>query len=100
MCGRFVRHSNVNEFTELVADLTYSGLEPKPHYHVAPSQLCLVASEHADSDKRELVTLKWGLVPNWSKDAKVGYQLINARSERAVPNPLRSTNSTSSASCG
>ena len=61
MCGRFVRHSNFNEFTELVAGLTYAGLEPQPHYHVAPSQLCLVASEHADSDKRELVTLKWGL---------------------------------------
>ena len=87
MCGRFVRHTNVHEFTELVAGLTYSGPDPKPRYNVAPSQQCLVAREHPDSDKRELVTLKWGLVPHWCKDAKVGYKLINTRSETAATKP-------------
>ena len=31
--------------------------------------------------------LRWGLVPSWSKDAKIGYRLINARSETARSKP-------------
>ncbi len=28
-----------------------------------------------------LVFLQWGLIPSWSKDPKIGYKMINARSE-------------------
>ena len=88
MCGRFVRHSNVHELTRLVMGLKPpAGEEPKPRYNIAPTQTGLVAREHPETNQRELVALKWGLVPHWSKDAKIGSKLINARSETAATKP-------------
>jgi putative SOS response-associated peptidase YedK len=34
-----------------------------------------------------LVLLKWGLIPSWSNDEKIGYKLINARSETVAEKP-------------
>ena len=47
----------------------------------------LVAREHPETRQRELVGLKWGLVPHWAADAKIGYKMINARSETAASKP-------------
>lgn len=32
--------------------------------------------------------MRWGLVPFWSKDAKVGYSAINAKAETVVTSPI------------
>ncbi len=40
-----------------------------------------------DSGQREIALLRWGLVPFWAKDAKVGYTTINARAEEAAAKP-------------
>jgi putative SOS response-associated peptidase YedK len=37
--------------------------------------------------KRELVQLRWGLIPVWSKDTKIAYGTINARGEAAAEKP-------------
>ena len=50
-------------------------------------QLALVAREHLDTRVRELVPLKWDLVPHWSKDTKSAAKTINARSETAAIKP-------------
>lgn len=34
-----------------------------------------------EARERSLDVLGWGLIPIWAKDAKVGYALINARTE-------------------
>jgi putative SOS response-associated peptidase YedK len=34
-----------------------------------------------DEGERELTVLRWGLVPKWAKDLKVGYRMINAKAE-------------------
>ena len=54
---------------------------------MAPSQNGLVAREHPESTQRELVALKWGWVPHWATDTKVGCKKINARSETAASKP-------------
>jgi len=41
----------------------------------------------ADSANRELVLLKWGLIPFWAKDKKIGYKMINARAESVGNKP-------------
>lgn len=87
MCGRFVRHTNVYEFTELIGDLVFSEPQIPPQYNLAPSQRANIVREQADTRMREMLPLKWGLVPHWAADFKVGYKLINARSETAATKP-------------
>jgi putative SOS response-associated peptidase YedK len=36
---------------------------------------------------RELAMLRWGLVPFWAKDLKIGYRTINARAETVASKP-------------
>jgi putative SOS response-associated peptidase YedK len=40
-----------------------------------------------DEPARQLVLFKWGLVPSWAKDAKIGNSLINARAESVAEKP-------------
>lgn len=51
-----------------------------PRYNIAPSQpVLIVRPDH--QDRREIVLVRWGLIPSWVKDpGKVG-MLINARAE-------------------
>ena len=55
-----------------------------PRYNIAPSQQVAVISNR---DPAELSFMKWGLVPSWAKDPKVGNRMINARSETAAEKP-------------
>jgi putative SOS response-associated peptidase YedK len=54
-------------------------------YNVAPTQLVPVVRQ-TDAG-RELSMMRWGLVPSWADDPKIGYKLINARSEEAATKP-------------
>lgn len=56
-----------------------------PRWNIAPSQeVPVVASPRGT---RSLSALRWGLVPSWADDPKVGYRMINARSETAATKP-------------
>jgi putative SOS response-associated peptidase YedK len=57
----------------------------EPRYNVAPTQL--VPAVRQEDGKRRLVTLRWGLIPSWAKDAKIGYRLINARADTVAAKP-------------
>jgi putative SOS response-associated peptidase YedK len=57
-----------------------------PRYNIAPSQMILVGRLNR-SGEREAAFLKWGLVPHWADDTKIGYQLINARAETIASKP-------------
>jgi len=48
-------------------------------YNAAPTQTLPVVVDHPNGKRIEL--MKWGLIPVWAKDEKIGYKLINARSE-------------------
>jgi putative SOS response-associated peptidase YedK len=55
-------------------------------YNVAPTQEILVVRsspdpEEAAEGEREAKLMRWGLVPVWAKDLKVGYRMINAKTE-------------------
>jgi len=55
-------------------------------FNVAPSQEILVVRgspdpEEAAAGEREARLMRWGLVPRWAKDLKVGYRMINAKAE-------------------
>jgi putative SOS response-associated peptidase YedK len=57
----------------------------KDSYNVAPGQTEPVILTQDDGFK--LVLMKWGLVPGWAKDPRIGYKLINARSESLFTKP-------------
>lgn len=84
MCGRFTLLADeleiLNEFgLERPID-TY-----QPSYNIAPGQNVL-AIIHDGKEKRAGY-LRWGLVPSWAKEEKIGYRMINARSETAHEKP-------------
>lgn len=87
MCGRFARRST----QEVLADWFGVPLEEmpwfEPSYNAAPQSVQPVVRLNRDSGSREFALLKWGLVPFWAKDAKVGYTTINARAEEAPAKP-------------
>ncbi|MDH3680584.1 MAG: SOS response-associated peptidase [Acidimicrobiia bacterium] len=84
MCGRFVSASPPDELAR------YFGAEPpdqelEPNFNVAPTRE--VYAVRAADGHRKLTTLRWGLIPFWAKDAKVGSRMINARSETVLDKP-------------
>ncbi len=63
-----------------------SNLPPiTPRYNIAPSQDVLAVRETGTG--REMVTLRWGLLPSWAKDGKSTYRMINARAETVADKP-------------
>ena len=83
MCGRFSRtytYEDLREYFDLV-----KGPPLEPRYNIAPSQE--VAAVRVEDGERRLVLLRWGLVPFWADDPKIGYKMINARSETAFKTP-------------
>jgi putative SOS response-associated peptidase YedK len=55
-------------------------------FNVAPTQRVPVV-RNAESGERELVEMRWGLIPSWAKDRKLSSSLINARSETVDQKP-------------
>jgi len=84
MCGRYTLTVDASVLAALFE------LEPlfeiEPRYNIAPSQpVPMVRS--GGGEKREWAWARWGLIPSWAKDAKIGNTLINARSETAADKP-------------
>jgi putative SOS response-associated peptidase YedK len=84
MCGRFVQYSHPEIYASHF-DLD-SLCAAEPRYNVAPTQPVL-AIRQTDGGKRELVRLRWGLVPAWSKGPDNRYSMINARAETVSTKP-------------
>jgi len=90
MCGRFSRSkdyfsekANQRTFLDQLG-LAFSAPLP-PNYNVAPTQN--VAAVRSVDDRRELVELRWGLVPGWAPDLAIGSRMINARAETVAEKP-------------
>ncbi len=84
MCGRYVRRSDKQTIAEafrIAGDV--SGLVlPAWDYNVAPTTFQPVVRLEEERGERELVLMRWGLVPWFAKSAKdSGYSTINAKAE-------------------
>jgi putative SOS response-associated peptidase YedK len=58
-----------------------------PRYNVAPTQMVPAVRLKSEKKERELVMLKWGLIPAWAKDAAIGSQMIMARADTVAEKP-------------
>ncbi len=59
----------------------------KPRFNIPPSQELLAVRQNPEHGGRELVSLRWGLIPAWARDARIGNRLINARAESLAEKP-------------
>lgn len=84
MCGRFAFYSP-SEATAALFGVD-GALNLKPRYNIAPTQ-SVAAVRDNDKLQRELVMLRWGLVPFWARDASIGNRMINARAETVAEKP-------------
>ena len=85
MCGRFTQTASPEVIAQQFAltDL----LLFTPRYNIAPSQSIAAIRIDPDTTTRTLVMLRWGLIPSWAKDAKIGNQCINAKAETVAEKP-------------
>ncbi|NEP13044.1 MAG: SOS response-associated peptidase [Symploca sp. SIO2C1] len=58
-----------------------------PRYNIAPTQSVTTILQTKVQPDRQLRMLRWGLIPSWAKDKKIGVRLINARAETAAEKP-------------
>jgi putative SOS response-associated peptidase YedK len=88
MCGRFsLRARNAALLAEYFDIVDMSLL--KPRYNIAPSQpVPVVRLKSAEAKPgREIVLMRWGLIPGWAKDPAIGNKMINARAETLAEKP-------------
>ena len=81
MCGRYALTAPGYEIAEAFGLPEVSDLLPR--YNIAPTQP-VMAVRTGRNDRRELVELRWGLIPGWLDEPGSGPPLINARAESAA----------------
>ena len=82
MCGRYVTVSSPALLAERFQVTEVRPKELEPSYNVAPrADVPVVAERHGE---RVLDVVRWGLVPFWAKDHKIGDRMINAWAEKLV----------------
>jgi len=84
MCGRFTLKTPVETLAEVFELPAVPDLQPR--FNIAPSEALATVRVAGKDPQRELAILRWGLVPSWAEDPKVGNKMINARSETVATN--------------
>ena len=83
MCGRYSLKADIAQLAmrfEFAADEAIH----EPAYNIAPTQQVLTVTNDGE---RRAGYMRWGLIPFWAKDAKIGYRMINARGETVAEKP-------------
>ena len=84
MCGRFTLRTNPRNWAEVFAVVRQMEDDWRPAYNIAPTQKVMCVR---DGEQREIFKARWGLIPSWAKDAKIGSSCINARVETVDTKP-------------
>ena len=90
MCGRYTLSNPRGSFSEtpdidvrFLAEFVETGWL-KPRFNIAPTQDVPVITNEGS---RRIEKMRWGLVPFWAKDVKIGSRMINARGETVAEKP-------------
>lgn len=89
MCGRYTITKSLLEIQERFEippdNLDFDPEEFQPMYNVSPTDKvpCVIV---AGQEKR-LALLRWGLIPFWAKEARIGASMINARDDSLESKP-------------
>ena len=87
MCGRYVSPEEAE--IERFWHIGRHNSNPFPRrYNVTPTSIIPILRLDRATGEIELVNARWGLIPNWWKDAKPPRASHNARSEEAMTKPM------------
>jgi putative SOS response-associated peptidase YedK len=90
MCGRFAINARLREIAEQFRIVQFDN-EYYPlfdsRFNIPPTLDIPVIRQRADSTDREVVSMRWGLIPSWTKDPKKAPLLNNARSDTVAEKP-------------
>jgi putative SOS response-associated peptidase YedK len=85
MCGRYTLIANAEAIRLLFELPEFDERLVVPRYNIAPTQpIAVVRQGHQG---RELIPVRWGLIPWWAKDPKTLPLMINARAEGIAEKP-------------
>jgi putative SOS response-associated peptidase YedK len=89
MCGRAKLEGDLNEIKVAF------GIPPEyptpnyaPSWNVAPTDNLPIVRYDPKAGHRTLDLMRWGLVPYWAKDIKIGFSTINAMAETVDTKPV------------
>lgn len=85
MCGRYTSRTPASDLAAYFGVDEVVAPELGARFNVAPTDETYAVAE--SSEGRRLGTFRWGLVPFWAKDMKVGAKMINARAEGLADKP-------------
>jgi putative SOS response-associated peptidase YedK len=93
VCGRYANSRHDGDLLREFQVASVVDPPPDPSWNVAPTDRARVVLERlvGDQPDRQLRSLRWGLVPSWAKDTKIGAKLINARVETVTEKPAFKT---------
>ncbi|HTF70364.1 MAG TPA: SOS response-associated peptidase [Edaphobacter sp.] len=87
MCGRYARRSDKQKLAEHFAVHGPSLPDFGPSWNVAPQTFQPVVRLNRGTGEREIVLMRWGLIPFWAKEPSIGLRTINAKAETITTTP-------------
>ena len=81
MCSRVRLSSDVSEIKLVFSIPPHRPAPTSRRVGVAPTDPLPIVRYDAKAGERSLDVMRWGLVPFWAKDIKVGFSNINAKAE-------------------
>ncbi len=85
MCGRFVQVEKPEFYARHFSAEFVRTETLRSNYNVAPTSQVYAIAEYGGD--RVVTSLRWGLIPAWAKEKKIGGRAFNARSESAAEKP-------------
>jgi putative SOS response-associated peptidase YedK len=86
MCGRVKQISELREI-RIQFKVPRAGVNLPPRWNGAPTNDFAIVRHDAKAGERVLESMRWGLVPFWAKDEKIGFSTINAMAETVATKP-------------
>ncbi len=89
MCGRAKLDGDVSELKiRFAIPPEYRAPNFAPSYNVAPTDSLPIVRYDPKAESRTLDLLRWGLIPYWAKDIKIGFSTINTMAETVDRKPV------------
>ena len=79
MCGRFTNTADLG-YLQTRFNLRTVDFDLSPRYNIAPTQEVLTVTNDGSQNQGQM--MRWGLIPFWAKDKKIGNKMINAGPKR------------------